>query len=81
VVPPPTASDNYDISVRQIRQDVLPPAPNALPTCPVAFNPTTVLTYGPRNIVGQPFHNWPGFTIEAQVGNCRLEGSEDNVND
>lgn len=64
-VTPPT--DFYDVSVRQVAQSVLPPAPNVLLGCPATFAPTNVYAYGPRNIANQPFHNWPGFTIEAQV--------------
>jgi hypothetical protein len=58
---------SYDVSVRQIQQNVLPPTPTAAAGCPAAFALTNVLAYGPANIAGQPFHNWPGFTIEAQV--------------
>jgi len=61
-------TDLYDISVRQILQQVLPPQPNALPTCPATFTTTAVFAYGPANVAGQPFHNWPGYTIETQVG-------------
>jgi hypothetical protein len=58
---------SYDVSVRQIQQNVLPPTPTAGAGCPAAFALTNVLAYGPANVAGQPFHNWPGFTIEAQV--------------
>lgn len=58
---------SYDVSVRQISQNVLPPTPTVLPGCPATFALTNVLAYGPANIAGQPFHNWPGFSIEAQV--------------
>jgi len=70
---PPSAPvfHSYDISVRQIQQNVFPAAPLAGPGCPAAFAPTTVLAYGPANIAGTPFHNWPGFTIEAQVSPVR----------
>jgi hypothetical protein len=66
---PPVAPvfHSYDISVRQISQSALPPTPTAVAGCPATFAPTRVLAYGPANIAGQPFHNWPGFTIEAQV--------------
>lgn len=63
----------YDISVRQISQDVLPQAPhspNTLPGCPAFFKPTDVLAYGPANVPGTPFHAWPAYTIEAQVCLC-----------
>jgi hypothetical protein len=65
------AYTGYDISVRQISQDVLPQAPHApnqLPGCPANFKQTDVLAYGPANVPGTPFHNWPAYTIEAQVG-------------
>jgi hypothetical protein len=67
---PPVAptTDTYDISVRQVAQSVLPPTPNVLAGCPATFAPTNVYAYGPRNIANQPFHSWPGFTIEAKVG-------------
>lgn len=66
---PPTQPvfHSYDVSVRQIAQSVLPPTPTAVAGCPATFALTNVLAYGPANIAGQPFHNWPGFTIEAQV--------------
>jgi hypothetical protein len=70
VNPPPGLTDLYDISVRQIPQPVLPATPNLGPPalkCPVSFTATNVLAYGPANIPGQLFHNWPGFTIEALV--------------
>ena len=70
VNPPPGLTDFYDISVRQIPQPVLPATPNLGPPalkCPVSFTATNVLAYGPANIPGQLFHNWPGFTIEALV--------------
>jgi hypothetical protein len=67
---------SYDVSVRQIQQNVLPPTPTAAPGCPASFASTTVLAYGPANVAGQPFHNWPGFSIEAQV---RLDGYYDAV--
>lgn len=58
----------YDVSVKQIPQNVLPPTPVAgLPNCPATFTTTNVFAYGPNNIVGTPFHNWPGFTVEAHV--------------
>jgi len=63
----------YDISARQISQDVLPQAPNTpnpLPGCPAFFKQTEVLAYGPANVPGTPFHNWPAYTIEAQVRRC-----------
>jgi hypothetical protein len=60
-------TDYYDVSVRQVSQAVLPPTPNVLTGCPATFAPTQVYAYGPRNIANQPFHLWPGFTIEAQV--------------
>jgi hypothetical protein len=61
----------YDISVRQIAQDVLPQAPHSptsLPGCPAFFKQTEVMAYGPANVPGTPFHNWPAYSIEAQVG-------------
>jgi hypothetical protein len=73
---PQSAFHSYDVSVRQIQQNVLPPTPTANPRCPANFASTTVLAYGPANIAGQPFHNWPGFTIEDQV---RLDGHYDAV--
>lgn len=67
VPPPQPVFHSYDVSVRQISQNVLPPTPNNLPGCPANFALTNVLAYGPANVAGQPFHNWPGFSIEAQV--------------
>jgi hypothetical protein len=71
------AYTGYDISVRQIAQDVLPQAPHApnqLPGCPATFRQTDVLAYGPANVPGTPFHNWPAYTIEAQVRGVRWGG-------
>jgi hypothetical protein len=70
--PPPYTG--YDISVRQIAQDVLPQAPHSptsLPGCPAFFKQTEVMAYGPANVPGTPFHNWPAYSIEAQVGSMR----------
>lgn len=58
--------DPYDISVQQIQQQVLPPTSLAGPGCPGNFNPTDLFAYGPAGIQ-QPFHSWPGYTIEAKV--------------
>lgn len=67
-VPPPVpVFDSYDISVRQVQQRVLPAASLPGPGCPASFGPTTVFAFGPENVATQPFHNWPGFTVEAQV--------------
>jgi hypothetical protein len=52
---------SYDVSVRQIQQNVLPPTPTAGAGCPAAFALTNVLAYGPASVAGQPFHNWPGY--------------------
>lgn len=68
--PPPSTHTGYDISVRQIAQDVLPQAPHSptsLPGCPAFFKQTDVMAYGPANVPGTPFHNWPAYSIEAQV--------------
>jgi spore coat protein A, manganese oxidase len=59
VVPPPmpsTAPNQYEIALRQFRQQVLPPG---LPA-------TTVWGYGSRNHPGS--FNFPAFTIEAKAG-------------
>ena len=73
-VPPPVPTfHSYDISVRQIAQNVFPATPVVAPGCPAAFAPTNVFAYGPANVANTPFHNWPGFTIEAQVRTFHLQ--------
>lgn len=69
---PNPAADQYNISVREIFQSVLPTvlAADAPAECRDGydpFRPTRLFAYG-TEIHGQSTHNWPAFTIEATRG-------------
>lgn len=63
--------DEYQISVRQVSQKVLPPVlPAGIPagTCAGYLPGRQTLVYGyGTTVTGTPTHNWPAFTIEAVV--------------
>jgi FtsP/CotA-like multicopper oxidase with cupredoxin domain len=56
---------NYNISVRQKEQQVLPATQ---PLNGLIFGTTTVWGYGNEDDLVRGFHNWPSFTIETTSG-------------
>lgn len=58
--------DTYYISARELSQHVLPATPATVGCYPTDVT-TRVYGYGTTTKDGKSTHNWPGFTIEAQV--------------